>query len=112
VIVRPLKFFKDPSCYLVMEKAQGVGLDQVNLKSLSLREIKRIIRQLLEGVSYLHSVGVCHRDIKPDNLIFDFETGNVKLIDFNTANKITADSYSNEIRGGTGLKIWSAPETR
>jgi serine/threonine protein kinase len=66
----------------------------------------------MEAVSYLHKVGVCHRDIKPDNLIFDLETSNVKLIDFNTAINITPGSYEDEIKGGTGLKIWSAPETR
>ena len=74
--------------------------------------MKEITRQILEAVAYLHSEGICHRDIKPDNLVVDLDTNKVKLIDFNTATKITVGSYLNEIQGGTGLRMWSAPETR
>jgi serine/threonine/tyrosine protein kinase RAD53 len=30
---------------------------------------KEIIRQILDGVKYIHEQGVCHRDIKPDNIM-------------------------------------------
>jgi len=47
---------------------------------------KKYLRQLLEAVCYLHSVGVSHRDLKPDNVLLDAR-GRVTLIDFGFALK-------------------------
>lgn len=61
--------------------------------------------QILEGVDYLHSIGVAHRDIKPENILLDDET--IKIIDF---------GLSREFRGGEMLKTscgspcYAAPE--
>ena len=55
-------------------------------------------------------MGVCHRDLKPDNIIVD-EYFTLYVIDFNVAVKFS-DATQDEIIGGTGLKQWSAPETR
>ncbi len=41
-----------------------------------------IIKQILEGLAFLHMRQLCHRDIKLDNIMFDVETGLVKIIDF------------------------------
>lgn len=41
--------------------------------------------QLLRSLAYLHSLGVCHRDIKPQNLLLDPMSGVVKLCDFGSA---------------------------
>jgi serine/threonine protein kinase len=79
-----------------------------------------VIRQLLEAVNYLNFEGVCHRDIKPDNLRVDVTTESssgsrafdLKVIDFNVASKMYNLSDQASMKGGTGLKEWSAPETR
>ena len=36
----------------------------------------------------------------------------LKMYDFNTAVQVTPGKYEDQITGGTGLKQWSAPETR
>jgi len=41
--------------------------------------------QILRALSYIHSVGICHRDIKPQNLLLDPTTGILKLCDFGSA---------------------------
>lgn len=38
--------------------------------------------QLFRSLAYIHSKGICHRDIKPQNLLLDPSTGVLKLCDF------------------------------
>lgn len=44
--------------------------------------IKLFIYQLLRSLAYIHMAGICHRDIKPQNLLIDRSTGVLKLCDF------------------------------
>lgn len=41
--------------------------------------------QLFRSLAYIHSLGICHRDIKPQNLLLDPDTGILKLCDFGSA---------------------------
>lgn len=43
--------------------------------------------QMVNGVAYCHNHGVFHRDIKPQNFLYDKPTGLVKLADFDTATR-------------------------
>jgi len=54
-------------------------------------EIKCIIKQLLEGVSYLHKNKILHRDIKSANILLNDE-GDVKLADFGLGRKIKMEN--------------------
>jgi len=47
--------------------------------------IKLYMYQLFRSLAYIHSTGVCHRDIKPQNLLLDPESGILKLCDFGSA---------------------------
>ncbi|XP_060073136.1 glycogen synthase kinase-3 beta-like isoform X1 [Ylistrum balloti] len=47
--------------------------------------IKLYMYQLFRSLAYIHSQGVCHRDIKPQNLLLDPESGILKLCDFGSA---------------------------
>jgi glycogen synthase kinase 3 beta len=46
--------------------------------------------QLLRSLAYIHSVGICHRDIKPQNLLLNPATGILKLCDFGSAKILIA----------------------
>lgn len=40
---------------------------------------------MFRAVGYIHSAGVCHRDIKPQNLLINETNGTLKLCDFGSA---------------------------
>uniref|UniRef100_UPI00398E5F02 glycogen synthase kinase-3 beta-like n=1 Tax=Pristiophorus japonicus TaxID=55135 RepID=UPI00398E5F02 len=50
--------------------------------------VKVYIYQLFRSLAYIHSQGVCHRDIKPQNLLVDPETAVLKLCDFGSAKQL------------------------
>ena len=47
--------------------------------------VKLYMYQVLRSLAYIHSLGICHRDIKPQNLLLDPRTGVLKLCDFGSA---------------------------
>jgi len=53
-------------------------------QSFSEKEAVKIFKQLMSAVSYCHSQGICHRDLKPDNIIFLSKDpdSTIKIIDF------------------------------
>jgi len=72
----------------------------------------RYTKQLLSGVSYLHSNNVIHRDIKGGNILV-MPSGVLKLIDFGCAKRLYMNlsmSKSNILRSMKGTPYWMAPE--
>ncbi|KAG2457237.1 GSK3B synthase, partial [Polypterus senegalus] len=49
---------------------------------------KLYMYQLFRSLAYIHSFGICHRDIKPQNLLLDPETAVLKLCDFGSAKQL------------------------
>jgi len=52
---------------------------------MPLEHIRLYIYQLMRALGYVHSLGICHRDIKPQNLLIDPDTQLLKLCDFGSA---------------------------
>jgi len=56
-----------------------------NKQTIPVSYIKLYMYQLFRSLAYIHSLGICHRDIKPQNLLLDPSTGVLKLCDFGSA---------------------------
>ena len=68
---------------IVMEICAGGDLLNYVRKRRRLKEpvAKKIFKQILDGLCYIHSKSIAHRDIKLDNILLDGR-GNVKIGDF------------------------------
>jgi glycogen synthase kinase 3 beta len=77
-----------------LEKYLGQHVDEK--RYIDYIKIQNIIRQLLLGLKEMHALGICHRDLKPDNILMD-EDYNIKICDFGSS-KILKESEQNITR--------------
>jgi len=78
------------SVYLVMELVKGSDLFDViqGLGALREKVAGSILAQILSALAYMHSRGIVHHDIKPENVIVDYLSNKVKLTDFGSAREV------------------------
>lgn len=50
--------------------------------------VKLYAFQLMRSIAYIHAMGICHRDIKPQNILVDPESHVLKLCDFGSAKQL------------------------
>ena len=90
-----------------MEWVDGCTLEQLIQEGrISRKESRRIILQLCDALSYLHSKQIVHRDLKPSNILVTHNGKNVKIIDFGLSD---SDSYA-VLKGAAGTRSFAAPE--
>jgi serine/threonine protein kinase len=84
---------------ILMELGQETLDDKIKLGSLSFQQTMEIILQILSAVAFLHSIGISHNDLKPDNILFVDRVP--KLFDFNISYFWKTDDSFNANRCGT-----------
>jgi serine/threonine protein kinase len=116
-VVQLVDYFEDPfSIYLVLEHLQGYNLMKfiADKQTMSQPVCKRIMRDIFTGLSYLHEIGIVHRDIKLDNIMMNVPTLETsieyaipKLIDFGLATVLMPKETRTE---GFGTIAYCSPE--
>ena len=76
--------------FFVMACVDGVNLARRlhDQGRLPVAESRRILKEVGEALAYAHGRGVIHRDIKPDNILLEAETGRAMMTDFGIARAI------------------------
>ncbi|KAF2162384.1 hypothetical protein M409DRAFT_27392 [Zasmidium cellare ATCC 36951] len=109
---------KNLNIFLEYVAGGSVATMLVNYGSLPEGLIANFVRQILQGLNYLHSKDIIHRDIKGANILVD-NKGTVKISDFGISKRVEASTLLNPTphlkRGGPrvslqGSVFWMAPE--
>lgn len=100
--------------FLAIEWAKGELLEKYAKRrgAIPADEVAEIVVQIAEAVQAAHHVGVVHRDLKPDNLMYDPDTRRVKLLDFGIATDTDTAPEERLTRAGffVGTLLYVAPE--
>ncbi|KAI8433584.1 hypothetical protein MSG28_015605 [Choristoneura fumiferana] len=102
-------YLRRDKLWISMEYCGGGSLQDIYHVTGPLTELQiaYMCRETLMGLSYLHSMGKMHRDIKGANILLT-ECGDVKLADFGVSAQITATI--NKRKSFIGTPYWMAPE--
>jgi len=105
---------RDNLVYFVMAYIKGDNLGQRLQQHGPIPpvEVRRILREVADALAYAHHRNVIHRDIKPDNIILDEETGRAMVTDFGIARALTdsGDSRLTATGMAIGTPAYMSPE--
>lgn len=114
-IIRLREVFEDSKyVHMVTEYCSGGELldHLVAIGRYSEHQAAHFLRKILLAVNNLHLNKICHRDLKPDNFMFEdtSATAELKLIDFGLAHKFFNKSGHSELGSFVGTPDYVAPE--
>ena len=81
----------EPVGYIVMEYVGGTSLKPVKGQKLPVAEAIAYMLEILPALGYLHSIGLCYNDLKPENIMITEEQ--LKLIDLGAVSRINSFGY-------------------
>ena len=98
--------------YFVMGFVQGETLAaRLNRQArLQPAEARRVLGEVAEALHYAHERGVVHRDVKPDNILLDDETGRPMLGDFGVAKSRASGETLTQLGTALGTPHYMSPE--
>lgn len=110
-VIKMVDVMYSPQRLIVLELCtRGDLFDYVmNRTKVEEAEIKRYMYQLLAGVRALHEAGVCHRDIKLENILID-DCNNIKIADFGFCKMFDREKECPFFRTTCGTLQYCAPE--
>jgi len=98
--------------YIVMEFVEGATLAEFIEKHrwLVVPSALKIIMQVVDALEYMHSMGVIHQDLKPDNIVM-LPSGGIKILDFGLSyySHATSSAWKNMLSIG-GTPSYTSPQ--
>ena len=70
--------------YIIFKYLQSPKFTEFYI-NLNILQIKKYMLALIKSIEIIHKIGIIHRDIKPDNFLYNFDTDQFMLIDFGLA---------------------------
>ena len=108
-VVKMLEYDDVNFKWYTMPLYEGHLREFINETEISLDLIKNITIQILKGVNYLHSMGICHRDIKPQNILFKSENNENKFVIADIGISHIFDPMANGIKTPEVCTLWYRP---
>ena len=98
--------------YFVMTLVTGGNLAALLAREprQPIEEVRRLLCEIADALSYAHLRGVIHRDIKPDNILLDADTGRAIVTDFGIARAIEAGTRLTITGNALGTPGYMSPE--
>jgi serine/threonine-protein kinase len=105
-------FEEEEKFYLVQQYIAGQTLEKEldSEKLWSETQVIELLRDVLNILEFIHSKGVIHRDIKPDNLIRRHEDGKFVLVDFGTVKEVLKGQTNIELTVAVGTQGYMPTE--
>ncbi|CAD8157209.1 unnamed protein product [Paramecium pentaurelia] len=104
-IVKLIQVYESEFEYqIILQYLKGGSLNQcLKYCKLNSQEVTIIIHQILEAINYMHKNGFVHRDIKPDNILFNDlgQFSQLKIIDFGITKKLQDLEKDKDMKFGT-----------
>jgi tRNA A-37 threonylcarbamoyl transferase component Bud32 len=96
--------------FIAMDYVKGSALNAYvsEEKRLPVAEVVRVIAETADALDYAHGQQVIHRDVKPANIMFDPQSGHVKVTDFGVARIV--DSARTNTGDILGSPLYMSPE--
>jgi len=98
--------------YYVMGYVRGDSLSALLRRSgrLGADQARRILGELADALDYAHRQGVVHRDLKPDNVLIEEDSGRALLADFGIAKSAAAGHTLTATGSIVGTPLYMSPE--
>jgi serine/threonine-protein kinase len=95
---------------MALVKGESLAVRIVREPRPTFEEIAHLLEQVADALAYAHACGVVHRDVKPDNVLVEAESGRAMVTDFGIARAAESGSRLTQTGIAVGTPAFMSPE--